>query len=111
MSRPESTIVTGLPGPGAGTVSAPIALRHHSSPASGSSSAVADETRAPPAARTLFAAAARTWTSVAPAGGAAASTHAAPSTRKTGRVRLRAYPPGLGWADGARVRRDRVESR
>src|SRR3954454_23174953 len=36
MSMPESTIVTGFPGPGASTRSAPIAARHHSLGTSGS---------------------------------------------------------------------------
>jgi len=36
MSRPESTIVSGLPGPGGAEPSAPITSRHHSSPESGS---------------------------------------------------------------------------
>ncbi|TML23307.1 MAG: hypothetical protein E6G32_06320 [Actinobacteria bacterium] len=41
MSSPESTIVTGLPGPGGVAASAPIAVRHHSlSAAAGTSTAV-----------------------------------------------------------------------
>src|SRR5436190_3823999 len=36
MSRPESTTVIGLPGPGASSVAAPIAARHHSVGTSGS---------------------------------------------------------------------------